>query len=130
MVLRIGTTLLLVMAAACGAARPQVAGITMPSPHGCFVQVWEQANFMGAADYVNGPRQYPDLREMPEGRRWHNRIRSAKVGPGATASAWSERNFRGTTIRLLPDRSYPNLPNTIAAQIESMSVQCAATSTQ
>ena len=77
--LRLGVIPFLFMLIACEASRQQFAGMTMPNPDGCFVQVWEGPSFSGAIDYINGPRVYPSLRDMPGGRLWHNRIRSAKV---------------------------------------------------
>jgi hypothetical protein len=104
--------------------------MTMPSPDGCFLQVWEGPNFVGASDYMNGPRVYPSLRDMPGGRLWHDRIRSAKVGPVATAIAWSDVNFQGETMRLVTDAEYPRLPEAMTAHIESMAVECAGNATE
>jgi hypothetical protein len=63
--------------------------MTMPSPDGCFVRVWDGL-LIGGSDYINGPRYYPSLRDMPGGRLWNNRILSAKVGPAAIVTAWAD----------------------------------------
>ena len=33
----------------------------MPSPDGCFVQVWDAPKFVGTTDYLNGPLVYSTL---------------------------------------------------------------------
>ena len=102
----------------------------MPSPDGCFVRVWEGLSFSGAFDFINGPRDYPSLRDMPGGHLWRNRIRSAKVGPSAVVTAWSDENFQGATMRLIANADYPKLPETMEAQIESIAIECAAKRTR
>ena len=111
------------IAAGC-APRPTFPVTTMPSPEGCFVQVWDGVAFAGTADYINGPRRYANMSRMPGDRVWQHRIRSAKVGPTATITAWSDENFRGGILRLMPGMSYPALPDAMSAQIESIAVEC------
>src|SRR5688500_6305537 len=77
---------------------PADEGVTMPSPDGCFVQVWEAPRFEGVADFINGPRGYSNLRDLPGGRVWHERIRSLKSGPVAAATAYADERFQGTSI--------------------------------
>jgi hypothetical protein len=98
--------------------------MTLPSPDGCFVQVWDQPHFTGASDYINGPRRYATLRDMPGRRPSHNRIRSMDVGRSAVVTIWSDENFGGSTLRLLRDAAHPELPSGLTAQIESMVVEC------
>jgi hypothetical protein len=98
--------------------------MTLPSPEGCFVQVWEQPSFGGASDYVNGPRRYPSLRDMPGRRDWHDRIRSLKVGPSSAVTVWSQENFTGNTLRTVRNAVHPQLPDGLTARIASMVVEC------
>jgi hypothetical protein len=100
----------------------------MPNPDGCFVQVWDAPHFSGAADFVNGPRVYASLRDMPGTRRWDNRIRSVKVGPAGSAMIWTDEQFQGTSMRLLTDSEYPRLTDAMDAAIESMQIECVTSS--
>src|SRR5687767_11436756 len=82
--------LLVIVSSGCasGLARGPVLeqGTTMPSPDGCFMQVWAASGFVGTFDYINGPRSYGNLRDLPGGRLWNRRIHSLKVGPAANMS--------------------------------------------
>jgi len=123
--LRLGAILFLFTLIACEASRQPFAGMTMPNPDGCFVQVWDAPNFSGAADFINGPRVYASLRDMPGSRRWDNRIRSIKVGPAASATLWADEQLQGTSVRLRTDSQYPRLTDVMDAQVESMQIECA-----
>jgi hypothetical protein len=96
----------------------------MPNPDGCFVQVWDQPDFRGVFDYINGPQHYPSLRDMPGGREWSNRILSAKVGPDATVMLYADENARGASITLRTDTEYRTLPLAFRATGESLTVAC------
>jgi hypothetical protein len=98
--------------------------MTLPSPDGCFVQVWEEPFFVGASDYVNGPRRYPTLRDMPGRRDWRNRIRSLKVGSSSSVTVWSQEDFKGSTLRAVSNAAHPELPEGLTADVESMVVEC------
>lgn len=118
----------LVVMAGC-AGRPQSPfAMTMPSPDGCFIHVGEAARFAGTADFINGPRDYPTLRDLPGRRLWNNRIRSASVGPAATVTLWTDENFQGTRLTLTPETGYRQLPASVAGRIESMSIDCRSVS--
>jgi hypothetical protein len=113
----------LLLAAGCG--RPgEPLSLTMPNPDGCFVRVWEQERFVGVSDFINGPRAYPSLRDLPRGRNWQNRIRSVEVGPAATAIVWSDETYRGLNVRLTTSAQYPRLAEGLTAGIESMAIEC------
>ena len=96
----------------------------MPNPTGCFVQVWDRPRFEGVFDYINGPRDYPSLRDLPGGRAWSNRIWSAKVGPDATVLLFSDENAQGSSVTLRPDQEYRNLPEALAGKAKSATVRC------
>jgi hypothetical protein len=95
----------------------------MPSPDGCYLEVWDQPQFRGASDFVNGPRRYGTVRDLGKSHDWSNRIRSLRVGPGARATVWSEEHFKGMAITLaqgrLPQRAAP-----VAPRIRSINIEC------
>jgi hypothetical protein len=105
---------------------PPASGTTLPNPEGCFVQVWQQANFVGPSDYINGPRRYPSLRDMPGRRDWRDRIGSFKVGPSSTVTVtvYSEENFGGNTLRAVSNTALAELPGELKTQVQSMAVEC------
>jgi hypothetical protein len=117
--------LALALIAACAGRSPRQQGMTMPNPDGCFVQVWDAPHFAGAADYINGPREYSTLRDLPGGRRWSGRIRSLTVGPQALAIVHADEHFRGPSVRLSEGRRYVELPSSIGGDIESLQIECA-----
>ena len=101
---------------------------TMPNPEGCYLQVWDGAQYLGVSDFINGPRDYPSLRSLPNKRSWRNRIASVRVGPTAEAMAFTNENFQGAAVPLLPGTSHPVLPENAVARIESLRVSCRARS--
>lgn len=115
---------LIVTTVACGRIpSPFRAITTMPSPDGCYLQVWDQPRFAGASDFIHGPRRYDNLHDVPGNRTWKNRIKSLHLGPRAVAIAWSDEQFRGKNAVLIADsqqRTYPTVPLTI----ESLDIRC------
>jgi hypothetical protein len=101
---------------------------TMPSPEGCFVQVWDAPSFGGVTDYINGPRAYTNLRDLPGARIWADRIRSVKTGVAAAVIVFARENFQGASLRLSPDRDYPTFPLELSGHIASMRIDCPAPS--
>ena len=101
---------------------------TMPSPEGCFVQVWDAPSFGGVTDYINGPRIYTNLRDLPGARIWADRIRSLKTGVLARVIVYAGENFQGASLRLSSDREYPTLPLELSGHIASMRIDCTAPS--
>ena len=67
----------------------------MPHPGGCYVLVYEQARFMGAREYINGPGKYATLADLPFRANWRRRIRSAQVGPAASVTLWEDEQLSG-----------------------------------
>lgn len=122
---------IMVLVAACArgadndVVRPPESGFRgMPNPSGCYMQVWEFADFTGTSDYINGPREYMSLRQMPNNRTWQNRIISVRIGPAAAVTVFTDENYRGQLLQLPPDSSHRQLPEGIAGQIESLRVAC------
>jgi hypothetical protein len=97
----------------------------MPSPDGCYVQVWAQPQFMGPFDYINGPQSYADLWNMPHRLNWDNRIVSVRSGPTAIATAYTERNFQGASLQLGERKDFATLPKQLDRTISSLHVRCA-----
>jgi hypothetical protein len=121
-----------VLAGVCSACAPSLVShlaMTAPNPIGCYVKVYDEAQFRGAADFVNGPMRYSTLTAMPNAARWSKRIRSAQVGPAATVTVWTDVNFTGTSMQMGTDRAYPTLPRAVAGDIESMVVNCTSART-
>ena len=98
---------------------------TMPSPDGCFIQVWDAPSHTGITDYINGPRSWMNLRDLPGGREWTNRIRSMKTGVRTRATVYADENFSGPSMRLVADREYPTLVAGVSGRIASMTIDCA-----
>ena len=120
----LGGIALAAMFAGCAARVPRQFGTAMPSPEGCFVQVWDAPQFGGIFDYINGPRQYANLRDMPGGRLWNNRIRSMKVGPAAKAVIYANERFGGANLELRRDQAYNVLPLPLSGTVASMTIDC------
>jgi hypothetical protein len=100
--------------------------MTMPSPDGCYVQVWDQPRFTGASDFINGPRRYEHLRDLTGGGTWKDRIRSLRLGPGASAVAWSDEQFRGTSLPMTADSRQQGTFAVLPVKIQSLDVRCVA----
>jgi hypothetical protein len=107
-----------------GGGTSLVRGMTAPNPNGCYVKVFDQPQLRGAADFLNGPMRYSTLARLANGANWANRIRSLEVGPGATATAWAEVNYAGTSMELRVDTRYTTLPTGLVGSIESIDVRC------
>ena len=102
-----------------------VRGMTAPNPSGCYVQVFDKERLQGAADFINGPRGYSTLANLPNGARWNGRIRSLEVGPAATGTIWTGPNRSGKSMDLRLDRPYPVLPADFSGKVQSMDLRCA-----
>jgi hypothetical protein len=113
-----------VVAGGCAGRSARQGETTMPSPEGCFIQVWDLASFAGVTDYINGPRSYTNLRDLPGARIWADRIRSMKTGVAARAIVYAHENFTGTSLRLSPDHDYPTFPQALSGHIASMRIDC------
>jgi hypothetical protein len=109
---------------ACGAGRSPRAW-TMPSPDGCFVQVWDDAGFRGVSEFINGPRRYAHLRDLPGRLDWKGRIRSLRLGPNTSAIVWSSEGFEGRNLPLTTDNRYPDRFATLPVDVESLDIRCA-----
>jgi hypothetical protein len=109
----------------CAAASSSlVRGMTAPNPSGCYLQVFAGERLRGVADFINGPRRYGSLSNLPNGANWNGRIRSIEVGPAATATIWTGPNRSGKSMDLHLDRPYPMLPAEFSGKVQSMDLRC------
>jgi hypothetical protein len=114
---------------ACSSGRARITHLTAPDPDGCYVEVFEQSHFSGPRDFINGPAKYARLNNLPFGGRWRNRIRSLKVGPAATVTAWAGEDFEAASLRFGPDRHHESLSEAFSARIGSLEIACRRAST-
>ena len=119
-----------VLACSCGltacARHPDLGPLgsaTMPHPDGCYVIVYEQPEFMGAGEYINGPSKYATLADLPFRANWRRRIRSAHVGPTASVILWDNEQFQGVSRRLLAQAKHAVLDE-LSGRVESLVVDC------
>ncbi|HEY6362649.1 MAG TPA: hypothetical protein VIX63_16170 [Vicinamibacterales bacterium] len=95
----------------------------MPHPGGCYVLVYEQPQFMGAREYINGPGKFATLADLPFRANWRRRIRSAQAGPAASVTLWGDESFRGASRRLVADARHAAL-DALSGQVESLEIEC------
>ena len=122
---RTGIVLVAILAlAGCGARRSRIAHLTAPDPYGCYIEVFDDQHFRGERDFINGPVKHARLTERVLAASWRHRIRSLKVGPAATMTAWAAEGFEGVSLRLGPDRHHPRLTETFSGKIASLQIDC------
>ena len=114
------------LVAGCGSRPAQNLARTMPSPDGCFVQVWNGAGFAGTSDFINGPVEYRHLRDLPSRRSWKDRIGSLRLGPRASAVAWSAEQLSGRSLMLTADSREQGAFAALPLKIRSLDVRCVA----
>jgi hypothetical protein len=112
------------LSAGCGARQSPNWTWTMPSPDGCFVQVWNDSGFAGNSDFINGPIQYGHLRDLPNRRSWKDRISSLRLGPGASAVAWSGEQFSGQSLLMTADSGERGTFAVLPLEIQSLDIRC------
>jgi hypothetical protein len=97
-----------------------------PNPNGCYAIVYEKPSFEGAGDVLNGPERLPILERLSQTNEtnWRERIRSLRVGPAATVTAYVETGFKGYSRQLGPGTEHPQLEQALSARIQSLEVAC------
>jgi hypothetical protein len=118
---------LLLLVALTGCARPvPTTRLRAPDPNGCYAIVYERPSFEGAGDVLNGPVRLPMLDQVPQTNEenWHRRIRSVRVGPAATVTAFAETAFNGYSQRFERETEHARLEQTLSARIQSLEIAC------
>jgi hypothetical protein len=96
----------------------------MPSPEGCFVQVWDAPDFGGITEYLNGPAVFTTLRDLPRGQRWENRIRSLETGARARVTIYNGETFSGRSLVVQPDTQQKRLIVDFDGRIAALRIDC------
>ena len=97
-----------------------------PDPSGCYALVFDQPQFAGDREYINGPRKYTTLTDLPFRANWHRRIRSVQAGPRASVIMWTNEGLRGQSQRVAPNASQAVLDQPLSGRVESLEVECAS----
>lgn len=120
--------LVLLAAAGCGHPR-QYVGLPAPDPQGCYVMVYDQPQFRGIGDVLNGPGRWPTLEGLRQTneKSWRNRIRSLQVGRAASVTVYTDAAYAGDSRQFDPKSEHPRLEPTISGQIESLQLRCLRT---
>ena len=90
--------------------------------------VFDQSNYRGTGDLLDGPGRWATLDALRDTRQdsWRNRIRSLRTGQTATLTVYTDENFKGDVHRYAPQTSLPQLDASISARIESLELNCGA----
>ena len=97
---------------------------TMPDPGGCYVLVYEQPQFMGAREFINGPVKYATLKDLPFRANWRRRIRSVQVGPTASVTIWEGERSQGASQTLSSDSRHSELSAPLSGRVQSLEIRC------
>ena len=97
---------------------------TAPNPNGCYAQVFSDEQFKGPGDYVNGPGRYPSVSDLKAAGRWPGGVRSLRTGPATTVTVWSERSYRGVSVRIGPDQRNARIDDSLKAAAASLQISC------
>jgi hypothetical protein len=105
------------------------AAFQAPNPNGCYVYVYETAEFAGARYVLNGPARIRTLkRTLSAGELgWDNRIRSLRVGEAANITVYTETSFGGRSTSFSSGTAHPQLDPAFAGHIQSAVVECSGT---
>jgi hypothetical protein len=97
-----------------------------PNPNGCFVYVYDSAEFSGARYVFNGPARFRTLnRTLSTGEiGWDNRIRSLRVGESAVFTVFTDTAFSGRSMRFTSGTAHPQLAPAFAGHIQSAVLEC------
>src|SRR5687768_16908455 len=123
--------ILLASALACGSAPPRLP-MRAPNPNGCSVTIFAQPGIAPAPDVWNGPGKWPSLETLRETNHssWTNRIRSLRVGPAATVTAFTQPKFAGQSEQYPAGAAHPMLTPPFSTTIQSLEIACNASPTQ
>jgi hypothetical protein len=101
-----------------------------PNPNGCYVYVYENAEFSGAKYVFNGPARFRTLsRTLSMGELgWDNRIRSLRLGEAAVLTVFTKTSYEGRSMRFTPGTAHAHLEPALAGHIQSAILECSAAS--
>jgi hypothetical protein len=123
-------TLIALIATGCAHASHTSRHMSLPAPNpsGCYVIVYDRADFKGVGDVFNGPGRWPRLERLMQtnAESWRNRIRSLDVGSAATVTAYIDEAFKGHSQRFSPSTHQPRLEARLSGRIESLEITCPA----
>ena len=97
---------------------------TMPDPGGCYALVSDGEQFAGAREFINGPRNYASLEDLPFHASWRRRIRSVEVGPAASVTMWTDEGWRGASETLSAGSREPVLSKALSGRVQSLEIGC------
>jgi len=97
-----------------------------PNPSGCFVYVYEKADYLGEKTVLNGPARFRTLNRSlsASGPGWDNRIRSVKLGETAILTVFNEPSFGGRSARFASGSVHSQLDPALAGHIQSAVLEC------
>jgi hypothetical protein len=118
---------LIALAGCRGQPRPVGLGLPAPNPNGCYVFVYEKADWQGDRVVLNGPGRWPSVERLRVDQKdWRNRIRSIDVGPAATLTVYTNATYAGISRQFGPGSRPARLESEIRAHIESLDIACPA----
>jgi hypothetical protein len=125
------TVVVLLVATGCRTAQPTASRgrLPAPNPNGCYVIVYDGAEYRGLGDVFNGPGRWTRLERLmgTNQSHWRNRIRSLHVGKLATLTVFVDPEFGGQSQRFSPSTDRPRLDAPFSGRIESLEISCAST---
>jgi hypothetical protein len=92
----------------------------------CWAEIFEDTDFDKDDPHVKiqGPAQIASLKDY-SGRNWNNEIESVIMGPGATMTAYSDKDFKGTELVVVPNKRIAKLSElNMGDEIESLKLAC------
>lgn len=100
-------------------------GGTAPNPNGCYVFIYEQADWRGERVVLNGPGKWPGLERLRrDDKDWRKRIRSIEIGASATVTLYTEANYRGVSQQFGPGSDQARFNGSVSVGIESIALSC------
>ena len=117
--------LLLPVLSACAHPSARIP-LRAPDPTGCYAIVYEEPNFLGAGDVLNGPGRYPRLTAIAQTNygNWQNRIRSLRIGSTATVTVYADDAFAGARRRFATGVDVPRIGDDLSGRIQSLDLAC------
>ena len=81
------------------------------SVEGCWVKIYEDEKFEGRSYLLNGPIDYPNLKNLPgnDGDDFGDKIGSLRVGPKAWVKVFNDENYKDDAYTFGPDTEMPHL---------------------